>query len=282
MRESVVLFMFRTAVHNEARQPRADRLFQLYSGLHSRSAAAGAVDELELFDEDDDDGEPGEPCDFQRRASSGTFQHREKLGVCLSEYSIGRAEACHLRIPDMPNISRRHCQLALKHTEEGSYLVAYDDGSLSGTTLNGQTLGVGLGAAMRVQPGDVLRLGFNIVVTLQAISPVLHIDDHVGLAAFFEALGERQTAQTLRRVPRHTEQIISRLSFDDDRHSFWEMLENLDANSGTSGDPIDLPRRFSSRGQTLLPERDLVPEAEADVSLAPTQLSGAQEPGTGE
>jgi len=60
-----------------------------------------------------------------------------------------------------------------------------------------------------VSEGDVLQVGNDVTVRLVSVSPVLKLDDHRGLAEFFERVGERRTARTLRGEPRLTEEIIS-------------------------------------------------------------------------
>jgi len=138
----------------------------------------------------------------------------------LSECSFGRSEACTVSFPQgVLTLSRSHCQIHLQRPAEGdeqegpkdqpAKLLAYDDGSLCGTKLNGEGLPVGRSLAVPVKEGDVLRLGSDVTVTLRAVSSLLAIDDHCQLADFFERVGERRTATSLRQEPRQTERILS-------------------------------------------------------------------------
>jgi len=128
----------------------------------------------------------------------------------LTDFSIGRGESCNLRFPEVLSVSRSHCLIELRDREGGgTRLVAYDDGSLVGTQLRATPLGVGREHAQDIEEGDTLRLGSDVTVRLQAVSDVLNLDDHDGLAEFFERVGERRTAQSLREEPRLTEKIVS-------------------------------------------------------------------------
>mmetsp|Transcript_51521 Transcript_51521/g.167173 ORF Transcript_51521/g.167173 Transcript_51521/m.167173 type:complete len:1012 (+) Transcript_51521:87-3122(+) len=133
-----------------------------------------------------------------------------QLGAVLTDFIIGRGEACNLRFPDALSVSRSHCALTLR--EEGGskpWLAVYDEGSLSGTQLQDKALGVGPQNAEPILQGDVLRLGAEVTVKIEAVSSVLRLDDSDGLAAFFEEVGETDTAQTLRQEPRVSEAIVS-------------------------------------------------------------------------
>jgi len=140
-----------------------------------------------------------------------------QLCAVLTDFAVGRGESCNLRFPEVLSVSRSHCVLSLSEAPgERARLVAYDDGSLGGTQLHKgsmplsvQRLGVGRRGALELAEGDSLKLGNDVTVTLASVSPVLQLDDHRGLAEFFERLGERRTAQTLRQEPRLTEVIVS-------------------------------------------------------------------------
>eukprot|EP00927_Polykrikos_kofoidii_P036305 TRINITY_DN30637_c0_g1_i1.p1 TRINITY_DN30637_c0_g1~~TRINITY_DN30637_c0_g1_i1.p1 ORF type:complete len:652 (-),score=96.91 TRINITY_DN30637_c0_g1_i1:228-2183(-) len=140
----------------------------------------------------------------------------DQLGAVVSEFIIGRQEGCSLSVskPWVMTLSRSHCVLQLRETQaEDAKLFAYDDGSLAGTTLNGNPLGVGPQKASELCEGDSLYLGPSVKIHLRKVSRVLRFDDHVGLAAFFQRLGETETATSLLQMrPRRraTENLLSR------------------------------------------------------------------------
>lgn len=151
-------------------------------------------------------------------SESNVHSDRSHMVALLSECSVGRSQACNVRFPqEVLTVSRCHCQMQLVRPgeDEGDLrdvpakLVAYDDGSLCGTWLNNKKLGVGRAAAVPVNEGDVLRLGSESMVTVEAISSLLALHDNVGFAKFFERVGEKQTASTLLQEPRKTEYILS-------------------------------------------------------------------------
>eukprot|EP00928_Gymnodinium_smaydae_P032043 TRINITY_DN23321_c0_g2_i2.p1 TRINITY_DN23321_c0_g2~~TRINITY_DN23321_c0_g2_i2.p1 ORF type:complete len:834 (-),score=141.38 TRINITY_DN23321_c0_g2_i2:61-2526(-) len=150
--------------------------------------------------------EPGNP---------GPTLQIEQLGAVVSEFIIGRQEGCAFELPrHRAELSRSHCVLRLQETtcQRGGRLLAYDDGSLCGTLLQGRPLGVGVHEAQEIQEGDCLRLGPLVSVHVSRISPALQLDDNAGLAAFFERLGQRSVATSLRLgVPRRraTEALLS-------------------------------------------------------------------------
>lgn len=140
----------------------------------------------------------------------------DQIGAVVSEYIIGRQEGCALEIsqPRVLTLSRSHCVLLLHETDDGgAKLLAYDDGSLAGTTLRGKRLGIGAQQATEIHEGDSLRLGPSVIVHVREVSPLLRLDDHIGLAAFFQRLGEPATSTSLlesRPRRRVTESILSR------------------------------------------------------------------------
>lgn len=150
------------------------------------------------------------------------LETQAQLGAVLTDFSIGRGEACNLRFSEVLSVSRSHCVLALQEVPGGSpRLVVYDDGSLSGTQLSDTAVGVGPQCAEPIREGDVLRLGSEVTIHLQAVSPVLSLDDNRGLAEFFEGVGEWNTAHTLRQEPRLTEAIVSFSLTAGPSHSQW-------------------------------------------------------------
>jgi len=140
-------------------------------------------------------------------------------GAVMTDFSIGRGEACNLRFSDVLSISRSHCMLSLDDVDSDDQgaepkLVVYDEGSLSGTTLidaDGvdRDVGVGRTNAIPIAQGDCLRLGGDVTMCLTAVSRRLRLDDPDGLAEFFDSVGEVGTAQTLRQEPRLSEAIVS-------------------------------------------------------------------------
>lgn len=162
----------------------------------------------------------------------------DQLGAVVSDYIIGRQEGCALEISSggglgvSQMVSRSHCVLQLRAAVQGAegaehlrapcppeggaleqlVLVAFDDGSLSGTSCRGQRLGIGPGDALEVGERDALQLGALVTVRLRRVSPVLRLDDHDGLAAFFSRAGEHEISRTLteqRPQRRATEVLLS-------------------------------------------------------------------------
>jgi hypothetical protein len=115
----------------------------------------------------------------------------DQCGAVISDFIIGRQEGCSLEV-STNSVSRSHCILQLRKTarEEDWKLVVFDDGSLAGTTHHGVSLGVGIGEAVEIQESDFLFLGPTVRIRLRKVSPVLRLDDHVGLAEFFKRTGE--------------------------------------------------------------------------------------------
>eukprot|EP00928_Gymnodinium_smaydae_P010244 TRINITY_DN13845_c0_g1_i1.p1 TRINITY_DN13845_c0_g1~~TRINITY_DN13845_c0_g1_i1.p1 ORF type:complete len:747 (+),score=156.53 TRINITY_DN13845_c0_g1_i1:62-2302(+) len=181
---------------------------------------------------------------------SGRDTHIVQLGAVVSDFTIGRQESCSFPLSD-PGVSRSHCVLSLQEPTDAAgdddaaaipdeedqededasavgareldlqrarfharrpRLVAFDDGSLLGTHIRRRPLGIGPGEAVEVREGDVLRLGHDVHVALCRVSPVLRLDDHLGLAAFLERVGEEAASRTLRlERPRRaqTEQLLA-------------------------------------------------------------------------
>jgi hypothetical protein len=71
---------------------------------------------------------------------------------------IGRGNDAELRIDD-PGISRRHAQIKLKESEEGTIVTVNDLGSTNGVILNGQRV-----ETAQVTDGSEIRLGNTVVV----------------------------------------------------------------------------------------------------------------------
>lgn len=91
--------------------------------------------------------------------------------------------------PRSTNTSQPHLQL-----------LAYDDGSLVGTTLNGVSLGADASQALPIRRGDVLRFGTGIEVRMERVSSVLRLDDPEGLSDFYKGIGDRRMSQALTQI----------------------------------------------------------------------------------
>jgi len=145
------------------------------------------------------------------------YTPKSQLCAVLSDLCIGRGEAGDLCIWDVVSVSRSHCivQLVWPSDKGGAKLVAFDDGSLFGTQVvhNGtaQQLGVGQQCSSPIQEGDELILSDCVSVKLQEVSDVLSLEDPDGLARFFDHVGDRRTAVSLRseRERSQTEWILS-------------------------------------------------------------------------
>lgn len=152
----------------------------------------------------------------------------EQLGAVVSEFIIGRQSGSSLEISKAPvqqtTVSRSHCVLQLREEAGELRLFAYDDGSLAGTFIREQQLGVGSAAAVEVRQGDTLQLGPCVTVHLRRVSPVLRLDDHAGLASFFRGLGDQNVSESLLNRPsrRQTERLVSR-SIVMSRRMTWDM-----------------------------------------------------------
>jgi pSer/pThr/pTyr-binding forkhead associated (FHA) protein len=160
--------------------------------------------------------DPEPPACVRFESDSFLPQCHSHLVAVVHEASLGRSESSTVRFPKIFSVSRSHCVLSLRseqHQEDpeagASSLAVYDDGSLGGTTLNRIALGVGRSSASPLNEGDVLRLGSELSVKVEFVSNVLSLHDHTELAEFFDRMGERRTATSLREEPRLSERIVS-------------------------------------------------------------------------
>jgi eukaryotic-like serine/threonine-protein kinase len=113
------------------------------------------------------------------RAITGELRGQEFAFSDLTQATLGRSRSCTLRLPGDATVSRQHCLIELD--EYGVWV--QDLGSLNGTLVNGENIGLGHRAprdgdeTMRQPPrhalndGDELRICNNVFAVVLSEMP---------------------------------------------------------------------------------------------------------------